>query len=433
VRDALHWIFSQEHDQIWFHNGPYDISCALAWYPELGPAVWQAFEDGRILDTMFLQRMSQILQGQMGPLSLDVTTQLYGITPPDKKIEATHPDYPGKVFDVRMSFGLWYNAPEIPEPWRTYADYDGVATLKMAARQCKRYCQAGGVGSGVGYPPIRLEDLAFVTRTYFSLNLSRLYGLRVDPRNVKTLAAAAHSAMNRLREAAVINGFLKPEPASRKAMAAGQVAPRKFCKADFEHPPRAPKPQPGKPPTDLVLQEKKLAAYRRRQEKHRHWSGCAVQALATSPDGVVEPSWKLDTRALERVIVEAYEGHPPITEAKKGADGKKTGGGNISRSRDTLQDSGHEELTAWSEYNEWGALKNKDLKIFQHSPVHTNFSVTNNLRPASAAPNILNFRRKGFLVAVCPNPECGFEMSVDTTTYQKDDVLLCPSCEVEEQ
>lgn len=416
VRDALHWIFSREHDQIWFHNGPYDISCALAWYPDVGPAIWQAFDEGRILDTMYLQRMGQILQGQMGPLALDLVTQMYGIPPPSKDTQGTHPDYPGKVFDVRRSFGLWYNAPEIPEPWHSYADYDGVATLRLAARQCARYCQA----APGKHSAIRLEDLAFVTRTYFGLNLSRIYGMRVDPRNVSTLANAANSAMNRLREAAVINRFLKPEPASREAIASGDVADKGFCKTQYEHPPR-----PGRP-------QKEQEAYRRRQERHKDCPGCAVQALATGPDGLVEPSWKLDTRSLERVVTLAYDGRPPLTEPQKGEDGRKTGGGRVSRSRDTLQDSGHEELMSWSEFNEWGALKNKDLKIFQNSPVHTNFSVTNNLRPASSAPNILNFRRKGFLVAVCPNPACGFEMSVDTSTYNKGDVLMCPACEGEE-
>ncbi|MES2384558.1 MAG: hypothetical protein V4593_08410, partial [Pseudomonadota bacterium] len=123
VRDAIEWIFGIDpatsppqarFDQIWFHNGPYDIACILEWYPDVAP---DAFERGAFLDTMYLQRMIQIANGEMaGPLGLDMVAPRWGLPAPDKHIEATHPDHPG-VHDVRTSFGLWYGADEIPEPW----------------------------------------------------------------------------------------------------------------------------------------------------------------------------------------------------------------------------------------------------------------------------------------------------------------------------
>lgn len=422
--EIINWIFDEEHEQIWFHNGLYDMACMMEWYPKLKRKIWQALTDGRVLDTMWLQRMIQIAKGQVGgPLGLDVVTKLWGVPPPTKEIDATHPDYPGITFDVRTSFGLWYMAEEIPDPWWSYADYDSVATLRLAAHQVAQFCAPHPKHK---YPVIRLEDLAFIIRQRYGLYLSRTYGLRVDKVAVSDLARAARGAMARLQEAAIHNGFLKPQPATRAEIAAGRVAPMKFCKAEFEHPPEKPKRK--KKDTDeqfekkLAQYPKKLEAYRKRQEKHEDCQGCAVQAL----DDHREPSWKLDTKVLKARIIEAYEGEPPLTEPTKQKDGTFSGGGDVSRSRDTLQDSQDAELEAWAEYNEWATLRNKDLPIFENSPVHTHFGMANTFRPTSSGPNILNFRRTGFLIGSCG--ECGHEMTIDPRQYKKGKDILCEAC-----
>jgi hypothetical protein len=144
-----------------------------------------------------------------------------------------------------------------------------------------------------------------------------------------------------------------------------------------------------------------------------------------------DAAWCLDTKALTAAITAAYDGKPPLTEPKKGKDGKRTGGGTVARSRDVLQDSGNADLEAFSEFNEWRVVLNKDLKMFEESPVHQNIGITNNLRPSSSNPNILNLRRNGFIIASCNDPRCGYEITWDKDEYsawKKNPLAVCPAC-----
>jgi hypothetical protein len=453
AEDRLAWML--EHDQSWWHNGVgFDAAAIIASYPRIAHLVWAAFERGSFLDTMYLQRMIQIARGDIGgPLALDLVCQSWGIPPPTKVIEATVPAWHprgGEVVDVRKSFDLWYGADAIPDPWYTYADYDGIVQPQLAARQVAKYCTPARAGAT---PMVRLEDLAQVCRTYFGLNLARVYGLRVDTTNVATLANAAHNAIKRLREAAITNGFLKPAIATRVEVQSGYVAEKRVCPIRDAVPPVKFK------------NDKAKDQWQRRALKHRQCPGCkwhatdaaitnrkrikthkeelkaaeaaggagAVAALVLVPpaDGP-DAAWKLDTANLTAAITVAYDGKPPLTEPKKNKQtGKMSGGGKIARSRDVLQDSGDEELTSWSAYNEWSAVVNKDLVMFEQSPIHAGIGVTNNLRPSSFAPNVLNLRRDGFTIATCP--ECGYECQLDKEQQKAlkkaGGAMPCPVCE----
>lgn len=448
ARDALAWILSREHEQIWWHNGPYDGAAILATYPELAHLVWQALDDGRWFDTMYLERMSQIARGLIGgPLALDMVALQYGLPPPTKAIMAPHPDEQGgELYDVRTSFHLWYGADAIPDPWHAYADYDGIIMLPLAKRQTERWCTGQS-------PAVRLSDLAAVTRTYFGLNLTRVYGLAVDPRNTEALDRAARNAIGRLQEVAIHNGFLRPAIATRAETLAGLTAGA-VCTVRDSEPPKAKK---GATPEQ---RERQLARHATKVAQHADCPGCKMQATlgamrrrkaiadakkaakaaGTAPvlpdeeedladfGADTDPAWCLDTKALTAAIVKAYDGKPPLTEPKKGKDGKRTGGGTVARSRDVLQDSGNADLEAFSEFNEFRIVLNKDLKMFEQSPVHQNIGITNNLRPSSSNPNVLNLRRNSFVIATCPNAECGYETSLDLKEYKKGAVLPCPVC-----
>lgn len=429
VRDALAGML--EAPQLWWHNGMFDSATILEWYPELAPRVWRALEDGRWLDTMVLQRMIQIARGDMGgPLALDMVSLQWGLPPPTKEITAT---LNGVDYDVRTSFGLWYGAEEIPDPWHSYADYDGIIMLPLAKRQTERWCMPQ---PGQSHPAVRMEDLAFVTRFYFGLNLTHVYGIAVDPTNTAALARAAHAAIGRLKEVAIQNGYLKPVKATRIEAKAGAAAAARFCPVQLERRPKAASKVPG---------------WERRQAKHANCPGCQLQATAHAvatrkekqrakkeerPPVIVPitpesnaAAWSLDVARLETHITAAYEGKPPLTEPKKGKGGKRTGGGTIARSRDALQDSGDAKLMAFSEYNEWSTVVHKDLVMFEHSPVHQTIRITNNLRPSSSNPNMLNLRRNGFVIASCP---CGFETSWDKEEHnawkKSGKTMACPAC-----
>lgn len=415
-------------DQIWGHNLPFDIACMLEWYPEHAHLIRAALESGRVLDTMYLQRMVQIARGEIGgPLALDATTQAYGLPPPTKEIEAVVPEgHPlaGTAVDVRTSFHLWYGAEEIPEPWHSYADYDGIVTIQLAERMVKRYCVPA---PGQRYATVGLADLAETTRKFVGLGLSRVYGLRVNPEAVAVLKGAARAALLRLRETALELGLISPVPATRAECARGLMADT-FCPVRYEPRPVAPLDPKKLTTWDPAKLPELVRKWEARQHKHAHCPGCRHQARDEVTGELV---YKKNTAVLKAMVVRAYEGHPPITEPKKGKDGVKTGGGNISTSRDTLQDSQDEELAAWSQYNEWGALMAKDMKIMSASPVHTHFGLANTMRPTSSAPNILNFRRTSFYIATCSNPECGYETTLDPRdpNAKAGKRLPCPICE----
>jgi hypothetical protein len=430
VAAAIEWIFGVDpvtgaphFEQIWFHNGPFDIAALLEWYPHLSTLIWAALEAGRIFDTMYLQRMIQIARGDVGgPLGLAPVAESYGLPPPTKEIAA---EWEGRTYDVRTSFHLWYGAEVIPEPWYSYADYDGIVTIQLVERMVRRYCVPA---PGQKYAMVNLADLAETTRKYVCLGLSRAYGLRVNSDAVAVLKGAAKVALLRLRETALELNLIRPVAATRKEVAAGLRGADVFCPVRYERRPVAPI-DPKKLATwnpDTLAD--KVRVWERRQAKHANCVGCKWQAR----DEVTgDLSFSKNTDVLKALVVKAYEGKPPITEAKKGKDGTKTGGGNISTSRDTLQDSENEELMTWAQYNEWGALMSKDMKIFANSPVHTNFGLANTMRPTSSNPNILNFRRTSFYIATCDNPTCGYEETLDPrdSNAKAGKTMKCPICE----
>ena len=444
--EAIAWTFSREHEQIWFHNGPFDVCCVLEWYPRLRDLVRQAFLDGRIQDTMLLLRLAQIARGQIGGrLGLDAACEAEGIPPPQKAIEATHPDYPGVVFDVRTSFGLWYNAPAIPDPWHSYADYDGVATLRLAGRYVGRFMVPP---KGKEHPLVTKPALDWLIRRTWGLHLESVYGLRVNPDKVTVLLDAARGTLKELRTAAAANEFIYRKAATKREIDAGAVVRGEdgvFCPVAVERRPR--KSPPGfdavweewldanaedpetlrtykdRPVCPDAEYEQELSRWVKRRVKHLDCPGCKIQKL--NDDG--QPAWCINQANVKEAVVRAYDGNPPLTEAKKQKDGSFSGGGNISISKGTLEDSGDHDLEEFGAYREAAKVLNTDRKIFASSPVHPRHGIANTGRPTASNPNTLNFRRGGWLALQCES--CGFSKAVELNQTNKKTVHLCPVCE----
>ncbi len=214
---------------------------------------------------------------------------------------------------------------------------------------------------------IHPEYLAKVCRTHFARTWDRGYGLRVNPDAVADLERVVDGTIDRLREEALRLGFIRP----------------KLCgRGSYKTPAKDPV-------TGQVI-------------------------------------YVRDMKKIKAAVSAAFNGAPPTT-AKNRKTGK--GGGNISCSKDTLQDSENVELQTWAEYGEMSAARSKDLKLLRMSPIHTKYSLTNSLRPISSGPNVANFRRNPFLLGRCDT--CGFE-----TTLDAKDVAdmkkkgLVPTCSV---
>lgn len=97
----------------------------------------------------------------------------------------------------------------------------------------------------------------------------------------------------------------------------------------------------------------------------------------------------------------AYAGDPDDLDALQSqgvlTDGGKSGVVNMSTARLVLEESGDPLLASLAEYGEWGAVWNKDLKLFRQAveiPFHTRFGFAATTRTTSGGPNIQNFRKK---------------------------------------
>lgn len=353
VAPAFEWVL--EHDLIISHHGPYDFLCIAEWYPQFRPAIIAAFQEGRVWDTMIFERLVEIALGNpRSDLGLDSVAQRYGLPPPIKVQQA---EWNGQMHDVRTSFGLFYMADEIPEPWHGYALYDGIATLGIQERQTKRWGHL-----------IHPEYLAKVCRTHLARTWDRSYGLRVNPEAVGELEHIVDLMIERLREEALRLGFIRP----------------KLCgRGSYKTPAKDPA-------TGQII-------------------------------------YSRDMKRIKAAVTAAYNGKPPLTP-KNRKTGK--GGGAVSTSKDTLQDSGSIELETWAEYGEMSAARSKDLKLLRTLTIHTKYSLTNSLRPISSGPNVANFRRNPFTVGTCS--ECAYETTLDPKDLKRAGACPCPRCETAE-
>lgn len=335
------------------HNVAYDFACFLEWYPELRELIFAAYDSDRVLDTMLAQRIVEIETGdKRGKLALDMLCARYGL----------HVDKHGtdeEDREVRLGFGkfLGMSGRDIPEPYRGYALGDPIVTGKLFERIMSR---------GL----VKRRDLAKLARADLGLKLTSAEGLMCDPERVATLEAQTVERRGLLTQELLKEGLVrfersKPEPVRNTAAIKQRVAEA------FELP-FARKVECSKPT--------KMYPEGRVTKDQTVWTGS--QAFLED----------LQTQGL-------------ITE-----------NGNISTGRLVLEESGDPILAALAEFNEWGAVWNKDLPIFRSAttvPFHTRFGFAATTRTTSSGPNIQNFRKKAGIRECIFAPEGGALVATD--------------------
>jgi hypothetical protein len=306
-------------------NGAFDVCCYLEWAPadirdRLRKAIFQAYDDDRVLDTMLAQRLVEVETGdKRGRLALDHLCKAYGLFVEKHETEAD-----GR--EVRLSYGRYLNRPlsDYSPKALAYALGDPLITWKLFERILSR---------GL----VSRRALAKMARTDLALKLVATFGLKTDPERVAALEVQARDRIQTLQAIMLEAGFMRWERG---------------------------KPQPVK--TLAAIKRAVADAYNVPVDEKGLYSGDRDQIAALQAQGLL-------------------------------TDGGKTGKVGMSTSKLVLEESGDPLLISLGEAGEWGAVWNKDLKLFRFAteiPFHTRFGFAATTRTTSGGPNIQNFRKK---------------------------------------
>ena len=179
--------------------------------------------------------------------------------------------------------------------------------------------------------------LAKMARTDLALKLTATFGLKTDPERVVKLEAQARERIATLQAIMLESGFMRWERGKEQPVR--NMAKIKCAAA---------------------------AAYEIPVDEKGAYAGDADSVATLQAQGVL-------------------------------TDGGKSGVVNMSTARLVLEESGDPLLVSLAEYGEWGAVWNKDLKLFRQAveiPFHTRFGFAATTRTTSGGPNIQNFRKK---------------------------------------
>lgn len=220
-----------------------------------------------------------------------------------------------------------------------YALEDAVAHKEVFERQ-RRWFDRG---------ELDWADVAMLTRKQFALGLTKAWGLRTDPDRTDQLCTAVHAHVAELREAA------------------------KELVVDTED------------PVWRTIDNPKIESYLAKTgRKHGRFRP------------VLRDDGTKDIFALQLLVWQAYDGHPPKTRAARNRTSEKEFVASIKADRATLEESGDPTLETFAAYGEWASVENKDLDILLSGtvlPIHTTFGMAATTRATSAKPNIQNQRR----------------------------------------
>ncbi len=189
-------------------NIAYDFGCLSVHDRALLAVIFRAYDEGRVYDIQIAQALDAIAYGLLY-LEPDTRAQMrgrYSLATCTRLMlgrdDAKKNDY------WRLRYALLQDIPlaDWPEEARQYPIDDAVNTLEGALTQV-----VGG-GAGVVSGPLRnLGDLSAQCDTAFCMHLSAMWGLRTDPERVARLRAKAEAGHKVFMERFAPLGFFKPD------------------------------------------------------------------------------------------------------------------------------------------------------------------------------------------------------------------------------
>lgn len=179
-------------------NIAYDMACVCAQWPHLMPLVFQAYFDGRVVDTMLNERLIHIargcLDGEWGRhgvwlrhgYSLKDLAERYGLGILEKD-------------QYRTSYGDFKNVPlcDWPEGARQYALTDAKVTYQVFVQQL--------------FYEEYLVDAAAQARAAFALHLMSVHGMITDPSACDAFIRQTQSEIDNARALLRLNEIVRPD------------------------------------------------------------------------------------------------------------------------------------------------------------------------------------------------------------------------------
>lgn len=338
---------------VW-HNGPYDLCCALAWWGCTREII-DALDANLIGDTWVIQRLA-IIGGlaKWTDLSLDVLHAAMGL--------GELPKDPA----IRTSYGPLLNRPlsEYTQAQIDYAIDDPSATKRVYARQYRWLDPTKN-------PQIFWADVCELTRKRVWLEACRDWGLRTNGKKLDDLRLAVERHIGTMRAQAQVPAYLEDEDPTKV------------------------------PPSEASLVRKDETGCKIRQQ-------ALVAAAYLAPKPLPLPGRPLKERVAAAIplVPQSILTTEP-RQAKDAAPRKKKWKPSISVKRNVLEESGDERLAAFAEYGSWVSLESalEHYVAGAYQPIHTKWGVADSTRTTSSKPQVQNLgKKKGIRECFVPRP-----------------------------
>jgi DNA polymerase family A len=199
------------------HNVQYDMCVLGAQFPDLVPDIFRAYEEDRVTDTMWRQKLIDIASGCYRGRLVDggkLIPLQYDLASLSKRLRGVVLD---KDHDLRTGYGALRDVPiaDWPEAARVYPVQDAVATLECFLAQEKH----------AEY----LDDQYRQARAYFALQLMSVWGVRTNKDLVAKLRAATQDEVAAVMARLVEDGLVRPNGTRDTKVA--QARMEKICQA----------------------------------------------------------------------------------------------------------------------------------------------------------------------------------------------------------
>lgn len=356
------------------HNIAYDFAVIAANFPRYIPAIFRAYDEGRVRDTLIRQKLLDIAVGcYRGYLEeqREKGEKPYWVKY-NYDLDSVYCRHTGKRLDKdtwRKKYGQLRKLPlhDWPAGARRYPLDDARATWDVFFAQ-DEYNQRAVQELREHIPrivdPDLLGDEASQCRHAFWIQLMHVWGIRTRPDKVRKLKKEAE---------AVYAEVLKSLQQVALCPVCSSMLSNEYCDAHGGAP--------------WFVKEVKKGKKKKKGKKEKKEKEVQIQARYDEPLTLVRKNGVRDTKAAKRRMIWAMGSPDKCRRTKKGG---------IQLDKDACAASQDPLLSEYSEISQLQTVINKDLKFLmkgRYLPIHSSFNtLLATGRTSSSKPNIQNIR-----------------------------------------